>query len=878
MAPRQGRLEALAGGVSRAAALGAVLASPWLFGGVQTGVQVGLLRTIAVALGCGALAWSLGTARRESAPRGFAPLMLVLLLGIALGAIQLLPLEQAVVQSLSPGSARWRAPIEREGPDGASAAGAIAAAERAPISLSPASTRQDVFRLVAVAGTFLTGAMVFATCRARLWLCGLLGLNGAAFALFGLAQRLSWNGKLYWTVPLPEGGGPFAAFVNRNHAGSYLTLCLAGALGFSVWALGRGAALEEDGSEWSPTPWFRWRQTFARLDATSLLGLIVAALIGGAVFCTLSRGAVLAMLGGFLMIGLVALRSRKAILPLAPMAVVLALAVVLVGWVGLDEALRARLLALRDTNVLAQARFPHWRDGMRAGFEFFPLGSGLGSYRHAYRPYQGRLDEQWYFHAENQYVEAFVEGGLPGCLLLAAALFFGLRVCLRLLHTARDRGTAAFGMAALFALMSQAIHACFDFALYLPANWLLLALITGAAAGTRFQTEPPQSGASRGALRLLVPVLAVLLVCGTVLGSRELSRLSRAESLMRTPVGASNQSPQELQRRIAELEEALHGSGDHAEGRLQLARLWIELYRVHAAELLRVGGFAGTDAEIRQRTDPLVLHGRVHELLRDGEASFVNEIRNEPAVAECLSRAVLHLHQARRACPLLPDVFLKLAELAWVAADSEAETSAGYVARAVQLAPSDPDLQFRCGILLSQTGRMEDAFACWRRSLSLTPRYLDHVLQLVEREPAGVVARAVFPEDPLLLIEAASRSTAQGDLDLRQALTARAVTAIDHAPLPEGDRAYWRGKAFLLEGRTVEALEELTRAVRLRMDQTRWRYELSRLLLETGRVEEAHEHARIAARNEPGNAEYRRLLEQTSAVRVRQGDTHPRGE
>jgi hypothetical protein len=73
-------------------------------------------------------------------------------------------------------------------------------------------------------------------------LLGLGATSGAALAFFGIAQQLRWQGKLYWMIPLGEGASPFASYVNRNHAASYLNLTLACAVGFAIWAFSRKAS------------------------------------------------------------------------------------------------------------------------------------------------------------------------------------------------------------------------------------------------------------------------------------------------------------------------------------------------------------------------------------------------------------------------------------------------------------------------------------------------------------------------------------------------------------------------------------------------------------------------------------------------------------
>ena len=48
---------------------------------------------------------------------------------------------------------------------------------------------------------------------------------------------------------------------------------------------------------------------------------------------------------------------------------------------------------------------------------------------------------------------------------------------------------------------------------------------------------------------------------------------------------------------------------------------------------------------------------------------------------------------------------------------------------------------------------------------------------------------------------------------------------------------------------------------------TIWRYELALLLKEQGRIDEAHEQARLAARLDRHNVEYRALLREINQLR-----------
>ena len=151
----------------------------------------------------------------------------------------------------------------------------------------------------------------------------------------------------------------------------------------------------------------------------------------------------------------------------------------------------------------------NWADGWRAAEDLLPAGSGLGTYRYIYRAYQQQPYDVWYYHAENQYLQALVEAGLPGLGLLLAVLGLVALACWRLLQHAPDAATYALGVAGTFALSSQAIHAVFDFGLYLPANMLLLALICGAVCGRAARIEGSGWRSSDGSVRW--PVLLVAL-------------------------------------------------------------------------------------------------------------------------------------------------------------------------------------------------------------------------------------------------------------------------------------------------------------------------------------------------------------------------------
>ncbi len=113
---------------------------------------------------------------------------------------------------------------------------------------------------------------------------------------------------------------------------------------------------------------------------------------------------------------------RKLIPAAAIVGCMLAVSVAAVAWTGMGSAVEKRLAALGSEQKFADARLTNWCDALRATQAFPVLGTGFGTFRFAYRPFQRRHHDVWFQHAENQYLRAQVEGGVLGLILLVAAI------------------------------------------------------------------------------------------------------------------------------------------------------------------------------------------------------------------------------------------------------------------------------------------------------------------------------------------------------------------------------------------------------------------------------------------------------------------------
>jgi len=135
----------------------------------------------------------------------------------------------------------------------------------------------------------------------------LLGL-GFAVSLFAILQHFTFNGKLYWVREVQFGGIPFGPYVNRNHFAGLMELLIPP--GLAILILGA-----------------------ERRDQLPLVALFTLLPIG-ALFLAASRGGIISFLAeiAFLAILIVARRREEKVLIAG--AVILALAVLVVSWLG----------------------------------------------------------------------------------------------------------------------------------------------------------------------------------------------------------------------------------------------------------------------------------------------------------------------------------------------------------------------------------------------------------------------------------------------------------------------------------------------------------------------------------------------------------------
>jgi O-antigen ligase len=277
-----------------------------------------------------------------------------------------------------------------------------------------------------------------------------------------LAQGKESALRLYAVTNATQAVGFFA---NRNHFASLLMMCLPMVLAATAWC-------------------FYQRDQFRQhRSALVIAGIFFSVLMILAIAVSRSRaGLLLAMVGIlFSILAIFALPQRQGMKRLLGAVLLLGvIATIQFGFFGISQRF--------EQGVVDKTRAQMTRVSIEAGKAYAPMGSGLGTFRQAYVPFEVKdaagLDSTLTNHAHNDYAELWLEAGYPAlaAMMVFWLLFLALGVRVWLLqksaHTAWSRllSKVAWAGAAL-----SLLHSFVDYPLRTTANTAVLAVLLGLA-------------------------------------------------------------------------------------------------------------------------------------------------------------------------------------------------------------------------------------------------------------------------------------------------------------------------------------------------------------------------------------------------------------
>jgi tetratricopeptide (TPR) repeat protein len=795
---------------TQAAALGAfliaALAAAWDYGGVLPWTQSLIIIAAVVCLFAAAVASVRGHAIPTTA-LGVAACLAAI--GIY-GRLQSIELPAPWVERLSPASATAYRQLTDEGID------SIA---RYPISVSPWQSRTAALPWWLAASGVLLAAAVPRNARyqTHLWLTA-IGISLAILGVLAIANIL--RNRYAITPPSVGHSEGFGTFVNRNNGAGLLLLGLAAGFGLTFH--------HRAGSE----PMARRRlprQAIApptNLWGTNswIIAIAIVSFLIVAVFASRSRGALLATaVGSMLWIAIQGTGSRRrALYTVAPLAVAAAL---LVGWLNLFQPMIGRIESmLPSASIPTDGRLSHWPDGWRTAVAHLPSGAGLGSYAYAYLPFQKTSGPTWFQHADNLWLELFVEGGIPlAMMLLAIAAILVWKLLPRAFSLQGSRSAAA---AAILALAMLGISQAFDFGLLLPPLAMISSILFGLALG-----ELPQRAQPSSIPRLIAAAMMMALALAGIPLLKEHIAEASLDNVKRQ-LKALPMDRLDAEDRLVLMEQALR----RAEGNLPDKALLLADVQLRQEQLAAMKSFqsrpiapgkgkptADQRAVFWRTTSLTSTRRRAYRLAIEANAATPRQIVNQVLFPgqhlNVWDDAWQSLQQALLQRPLDDQLRWEIAKLDWLAGGASPRLD-----RLRILRQRTPDSLSTVGRMAAVSGQAEIAVEAWRAALLLQRKPSTDLIEQAVRDVPIDRLDSVLPSDPESLVTAcwflvardAARPTSALATTVKQ-LAVRAAEQLDSTAaveqLPIDPDPLLRGQAALLGSDWPRAAEELQKVI-----------------------------------------------------------------
>ena len=396
------------------------------------------------------------------------------LLFLLVPLVQLIPLPDGILATLSPGShAIWTRATEL-----ASLAGVKTDALH-PITVDPRATLLELFRLGAIYAAFTSAALLIRGGRRRIALASVLCVAALFETFYGVREAALERYAIWGWVNKLIFNRVTGTFVNPNHYAHYLAILLPMALFIAALVWYRAGTPQ--------TPLARKVVLLFEhgilLFSFALLGAIACV---AAVLLSQSRGALLSIAAGLLIVAAM-LPGRRLLRVGSAAAAGLVLVAALALFLGSERTVRRFAPGDIDTQTFAGRRV-----GLSAAvalWQRFPLlGTGAGTFERVVSMEQREDLGKIQHHAHNDYAEIAATTGTVGFVLAMVTLLGGYAALVRMTFGPPAAELSwrrrAWQAAALASLTIAMVHALFDFNFFIPANPATLACILGAAVAT----------------------------------------------------------------------------------------------------------------------------------------------------------------------------------------------------------------------------------------------------------------------------------------------------------------------------------------------------------------------------------------------------------
>lgn len=441
--------------------LAALLVFAPLYWGGNLPLPLMVMELAALAL----LAWRFRSPPAEGKPLS-VPERVFLALLFLLPLAQLLPVPLPFWASL-PGRGFYAGALAQAGVGGAGF-------EWRAISLIPTATESAWLSLLPPLAVFLV-AVRLETQRLLMLVWVFLGV-ATSEALLGLIQYGNGPSSPFRLGNTFMGDSASGTYINRNHLAGLLEMALPVGLALLAATVGRGAPRRAGGSRSQRKRTFRqWLARFsvARINQAAVFGAMSLAILLGLIFTRSRAGVSLAMVGILLCTLTFSYRlGGRGVHGL--MGTFTAIGVGLASLIGLAPVWSR----FAYSDPFEEGRWRIYDATVQAIGEFFPLGSGAGTFVDVFRRFHPvDFPGVTVNRAHNDYLEWMLEFGLIAVLLIAAWLAFYVRQWGRVWKRGEWMPFRFAQAGAGIALWLMMLHALVDFNLRIPANALFAAFL-----------------------------------------------------------------------------------------------------------------------------------------------------------------------------------------------------------------------------------------------------------------------------------------------------------------------------------------------------------------------------------------------------------------
>ncbi len=336
-------------------------------------------------------------------------------------------------------------------------------------SRSPPDTLDGLSRLGLYILTGLTALVAFRRRKhiqlAAIWLV----VVGSLEALYGSFEFLSGRQHIFTYEKIYFLGSATGTFINRNHFGIFLAICLP----FSLELLQTGSTDARSRN---------WRERVIRFMEYGFLRRVLPAmavfviLIG--ILLSFSRGAFAAAL---LAILVYLLARRGAGIRRSVLVLMILIPVILLTW----QSVRApgeRFIEDLENTYSVGGRLPAWKASLRMVPDNPLFGTGFGTFEHAFPTYQPPELRGYWDHLHNDFLQFLIEGGIVTfilVLLFLLLLFYPVRK-----PGINEQEAPPFRASILGGLAAVLLHSLVDFPFRIPAIAVMTAFLVGLYIGS----------------------------------------------------------------------------------------------------------------------------------------------------------------------------------------------------------------------------------------------------------------------------------------------------------------------------------------------------------------------------------------------------------